>query len=168
MGTVYIHYGNDHFDPCCCGRIRNGSLKPKPLGGFWASREGDEYGWDVWCRQEEYHLDRLKKSFRFLLSEDSHVLELSSEDDLLPLPKKKPWKPKDLAWMDQLQPDEHPTQEQIEEWFRPNFCMLDFEKLVKSGIDAIEMFNASSFMHSLQGWDCNSILIMNPKIVREI
>ena len=43
-------------------------------------------------------------------------------------------------------------------------CCLDFEKLSKD-YDAIEVIDIGKFYWALYGWDCNSILIMNPDIV---
>ena len=47
--TTYIHYGSDHFYPECFIPIRNSEWQPKPEGGLWGSREGDEFGWDCDC-----------------------------------------------------------------------------------------------------------------------
>ena len=46
----------------------------------------------------------------------------------------------------------------------------DFEKLLSDGVDAIELFISDDreLYWSLYGWDCDSILIMNPDVVREI
>ena len=53
---------------------------------------------------------------------------------------------------------------------------IDFEKAVASGIDAIELHisddtgsNISQQLYYLlYGWDCDSILIMNPDIIQEV
>ena len=168
MSIVYIHYGNDRFEPEYFAPVRNNLYFPKPDGGLWASREGDEKGWAAWCRQEQFKTFSLKRSFRFTLATDNRVLTLESEDQLLDLPKKKHWMPKDLQWMYELKPDEHPSPEQMEEWFRRNPCMLDYEKMVKQGLDAIELVNAGAFCDSLQTWDCNCLFVMNPKVIVEV
>ena len=48
-------------------------------------------------------------------------------------------------------------------------CLLDFEKLAET-YDAIEVSISDDFelYYQLYGWDCNSIVIMNPKIIVEL
>ena len=41
----------------------------------------------------------------------------------------------------------------------------DFEELVRNGIDAVELTNCGAFRDSLDIWDCNCILVMNPEII---
>jgi hypothetical protein len=55
------------------------------------------------------------------------------------------------------------------------WCQLDFEKLLERGIDAIELHLSEEDVSnltvveglywSLYGWDCDSILIMNPDVI---
>ena len=49
-------------------------------------------------------------------------------------------------------------------------CFPDFEKLVSDGVDAIEFFisDDNKLYWDLYGWDCDSILIMNPNIIKLI
>ena len=160
---TYIHYGSNEYIPFA--GVRNVREWQKPEGGLWGCREDDPNGWEAWCRKEQYQLKRLKKRFSFTLTEDSCVLTLEKEEQLIDLPKQKPWEPKDLSWMETLEPDQIPTQEQLDEWLRPNWCFLDFEKLAQR-YDAIELINAGAFRSSLNLWDCNCILVMNPNAVQ--
>ena len=66
---TYIHYGSDHFSPQLFIPIRNGDWRPKPAvgTGLWASRVDDEFGWEFWCRENHFNLERLQTSFRFNL-----------------------------------------------------------------------------------------------------
>lgn len=57
--------------------------------------------------------------------------------------------------------DVMPTMDQLKEWFIPNWCYLDFEKLAEE-YDAIELRNSWLFRSSLSTWDCNSILVLKP------
>ena len=160
---TYIHYGNDEYYPFA--GVRNVRNWQKPEGGLWASREGDPNGWETWCRKENYQIHLLEKHFTFSLVDGSRVLMLENEVQLIDLPKQKPWKPKDLSWMETLGPDQIPTMEQMDELLRPNWCLMDFEKLAKR-YDAIELVNAGAFQHSLNLWDCNCILVMNPDAIQ--
>ena len=160
---TYVHFGNNEYIPFA--GVRNVREWQKPKGGLWGSREGDPNGWEAWCRKEHYQLQRLKNHFSFTLTKKSRILTLEKEKQLIDLPKQKPWEPKDLSWMETLEPDQIPTSEQLDEWLSPNWCLLDFEKLAKQ-YDAIELMNAGAFRSSLSLWDCNCILVMNPDVIR--
>ena len=160
---TYVHFGNNEYIPFA--GVRNVREWQKPKGGLWGSREGDPNGWEAWCRKEHYQLQRLKNHFSFTLTKKSRILTLEKEKQLIDLPKQKPWEPKDLSWMETLEPDQIPTSEQLDEWLSPNWCLLDFEKLAKQ-YDAIELMNAGAFRSSLSLWDCNCILVMNPDVIQ--
>lgn len=143
--VVYIHYGHDRFlDP---DPIRNQDYYfTKPKGGLWASRKDDESGWKNWCEKEEFRLDSFDRSFEFKLKDSARILMLDRLDQLDDLPK--------------INNADHPyiKGDTFSE------CCLDFEKLAQE-YDAIELTNVGVFYWALYGWDCNSILIMNPNIV---
>lgn len=147
---VYVHYGHDEFhlpDP-----IRNSNWRNKPIGGLWASRKDDPYGWKSWCEREEFRLHTFDQSFEFTLKDYANILVLSNRDQLDNLPKI----------------DSHGIPELTynkEDW--KSECYLDFKKL-KQDYDAIELTDVGQFYWALYGWDCNSILIMNPDIVEVI
>jgi hypothetical protein len=141
--VVYIHYGSDtYYDPDPV--INRDYSFTKPIGGLWASREGDNCGWKNWCEREEFHLSRLNTNFKFTLKDDARILRIDHEDQLDNLPKLKNYN-KDNEY------DE---------------CCLDFEKL-KQNYDAIEVDITVDYRiyWRLYAWDCNSILIMNPEII---
>ena len=164
----YIHYGADSYDPGRFVPVKNSSWGTKPMngGGLWASRENDPFGWSVWCKENHYSVQSLKQYFRFTVSADSNILTLEDPFQLTDLPKLKPWKPKDLSWMDTIEPGMMPSEEQLMQFYSPNPCYIDFEKLVRSGVDAVELINCGAFQDSLDIWDCNCILIMNPEIIQ--
>lgn len=147
----YIHYGADAFDPKKFLPIKNavwGRNKPES-GGLWASRTDAKFGWKDWCESEEFHLGRLRQKFTFTLSDDARVLHLFSVDDLKKIPKSK----KTL--------------------FHASWIIPDFEKAMET-YDAIELHlseevrddpYADGLYYALYGWDCDSILIMNPDVI---
>ncbi len=55
--------------------------------------------------------------------------------------------------------------EQLREWYVPNWCCLDFEKLAEE-YDAIELRNSGAFADSLPAWDCDGILVLRAEKVR--
>lgn len=148
----YIHYGHTHFDESLFNKIEN---KPfvKPRGGLWASSIDAEYGWKDWCKSEEFGECKDECSFKFKLSDNANVLHLRSVDDLRGLPRNK-----SLVGFDSI-----------------NKYWLDFESILASGVDAIEIHISednseweNSLYYALYGWDCDSILIMNKNIVEVI
>lgn len=98
-----------------------------------------------WCEAEEFGLDRLDRHFLFTLKAGAKVLELNHEDQLDNLPKLEPYNKHDHY----------------------DSCNLDFEKL-SSEYDAIEVTDIGRLYWPLYGWDCNSILVMNPDIVNVV
>ena len=142
--VVYVHYGDDRFRTP--KPVQNREVPfTKPYGGFWASRKDDPQGWKSWCEGEEFWLDKLDRHFLFRLKDGAKVLELNHKDQLDDLPKMAVWKEDDMF----------------------SDCRLDFGRLAQE-YDAIEVTNIGQLYWPLYGWDCNSILIMNPDIVEVI
>lgn len=143
----YIHYGHTKFDKSMFTKIKNVDCSTKPKGGLWASDTEAEYGWKDWCEAEEFRDCKKDDSFSFVLSDNAKVLYINSVDDLKALPK-------------------------ADDKFGMNFSswiLLDFEKLAET-YDAVEVSISSDFdlYYQLYGWDCDSIVIMNPDIVVEL
>lgn len=142
----YVHYGHKEFLKELFQPIKNREMFSKPTGGFWASRVNALYGWKDWCKDNDFRDCREDNCFRFSVSENANVLTINSVDDLKGLPKAKQPVPVESSLWDNY---------------------LDFEQLLLNGIDAVEV-NISSdrdLYMVLYGWDCDSILIMNPDIV---
>lgn len=142
----YIHYGHKEFSKELFQPIKNREMFSKPAGGFWASRVNALYGWKDWCKDEEFGECKEDNSFRFFISKNANILTINSVDDLKELPKaKQPIPTSGTLW------DSY----------------LDFEKILSNGIDAIEVniSSDSDLYMAMYGWDCDSILIMNPDIV---
>lgn len=142
---IYVHYGHKNFDNDLFKPIKNISNFSKPKGGLWASRIDAKYGWREWCNDEEFRKNDEENAFRFTLSDYAKILYIDSEDKLLNLPIQKNCI--------------------IKSW-----KCLDFEELLKNYYDAIEVDISKcwALYNELYGWDCDSILIMNPDIIREI
>ena len=146
--TKYIHYGSPSFQPDKFQPIKNyewGAVKP--IGGMWASPIDAEWGWKQWCEAEEFWLDKLNISFELNLSDDARICHLKSVDDLKKLPERQGL-------------------------FKSTWYCIDFEKAMDK-YDAIELHLSEeveddwlgSLYFKLYGWDCDSILIMNPNII---
>lgn len=152
---IYIHYGADHFDPSKGFPIKNRDTWNKPKGGLWASRIDATYGWEDWCLDEDFRVDSLDVSFQFKLKPGSNVYAISTMHDLERLPKA-----------------------QIDERYAIyDTYYIDFEQCLKDGIDAIELcwygdefklVQNGNIHYALYGWDCDSMVVLNPNIVEEI
>lgn len=140
--STYIHYGSNHFDTTRFRPVLNTSCFNKPIGGLWASSQDTEFGWKEWCLQEAFKTDCLKKHFSFVLKPSAKVLIIKDTDDLKELPRICD----DSFWV----------------------C-LDFEQLAKH-YDAIELklSNCPDLYFALLGWDCDSLLVMNPDMIKVI
>lgn len=142
----YIHYGHKHFDRRRFEPIRNdGYFGVKPDGGFWASPIDAEYGWRDWNEESKFVDCSKKNSFTFSLAPTANVLVIDNKDKLCELPQRP---------SDGVEPP----------WFA-----LDFEAIKNSGVDVIEYVLSSDprLYWALYGWDCDSILVMNPDVVVE-
>lgn len=138
----YIHYGSNEFDINKFEKIKNKEEFVKPLGGLWASRVDINTGWKNWCLNTGFDA-KLDEYFIFSLKEDTKILTIDNNEQLKELPK-------------------------LNNSFEL-YCNLDFEKLSEE-YDAIEVLISKdqNLYFSLYGWDCDSIVVMNPsKIIQE-
>ncbi len=147
---VYIHYGATRFDPLLNFPIENQSCWVKPKGGLWASRKNATFGWKDWCAREEYRDCKDECSFEFVIRDESRIATISTLPQLRRLPRIE--KSRGIL----------------------SSYLIDFEKCVRLGIDAIELCwygqefeNAASgdLYSELYGWDCDSIVVLNPDAI---
>lgn len=139
MSKKYVHYGSTEFYPELVGPIRNQRMFTKPYGGFWGSPVDTDNGWKDWCESERFRKCREEESFVFSLKPEARVLYLREPEDLKGLPTQ--------------------VENEMTTW-----TSLDFERLVEDGWDAVEV-EIGPLWWQLYGWDCDSILIMNPEVV---
>ena len=141
----YIHYGHKYFDIAAFEPIKNMHSMTKPRGGLWASSVKAKFGWKEWNDENEFRECNSEYSFVFTLNSGAKVLTINKSSDLIDLPRGE------------------------NKWGMLSWVTLDFEKL-KEEYDAIEV-NISSddkLYWDLYGWDCDSILVMNPDVVIEM
>lgn len=145
---IYIHYGSTRFDPGKGFPIRNEKNWTKPQGGLWGSRTSAKFGWKDWCIANEFRECDPVNSFEFAMKDESRIIIINTLAQLRRLPKAK----SELV---------------------SSYC-IDFEKCLRLGIDAIELcwygdeyqnFATGDLHFELYGWDCDSILVLNPDAV---
>lgn len=145
---IYIHYGATNFDPSKNFPIKNKRYWCKPFGGLWASRKNATFGWKQWCDREEFRDCEEDNSFEFTLRDENKVMIISTVAQLRRLPKA-----------------EDPI---------ASSYLIDFEKCLHLGIDAIELcwygeeyekIANGDLYFELYGWDCDSIVVLNPDAI---
>lgn len=155
--VIYRHYGMKHFYKDNFIDIQNEDLFTKPAGGLWGSRlnlDSNSTDWKRFCVREDFRLEKLNTYFDFILRDSARILTIKSIDDVIDLPRYE----NELYnnFMKHLNCLDH-------------MCCLDFEKL-KEDYDAIELFISEDYRLkcAFEGWDVDSILILNKDIVKEI
>ncbi len=151
----YIHYGHKHFNKEKFNIVENRLGINKPKGGLWASPVDAKLGWKQWCDDNYFRECDKNNSFAFVLKENANVIHLYSVEDVERL----------------LIKAEKPPFDMFIERFLP-----DFETMKSKGVDAIELHLSEdksgdyfdNLYYKLYGWDCDSILILNPDVVIEI
>lgn len=118
----------------------------KPTGGFWLSVNE---GWERWCEKEEPDWLRGLR-YEFTLKSDASIYWITSDED---------------AW---VLPDNPLMDEYRGEWVFKGMKFIDFENISKR-YDAIGVMIQSGEIsrRTLDGWDCDSMLVMNPSIIDE-
>ena len=151
--NIYIHYGSDKFEKELFMSIVNRNMINKPVGGLWASDIKADQPWEKWCIDNDFRIDKLDKNFKFTLDDSANIVEWTAKADLKQVPTQ------DLSGY-------------LPEYLFDTMGVVpDFEKMVEDGVDAIKL-NLSKgdyeLYYELYGWDCDSILIMNPDIIRPL
>lgn len=143
---IYIHYGNKEFNKNKFNPIKNEEYWIKPKGGLWASPIDALFGWKDWCKAEDFRKCEKENSFSFSLP-SANIYMIDSVDALHSLPIIKNY-------------DNVPIR----------LTVIDFEKCIELGYDAIELSISSDrkLYWELYGWDCDSILVMNPEKIKVI
>lgn len=144
LNVKYIHYGHKRFSLESFQPVKNEPYHNKPRGGLWASPVDAPFGWKDWCEAEEYAECDEANSFTFTLNEKANVYLISFVEEVKAMPS---------------------VECELKSMFLP-----DFEKMLADGWDAIEfrLSEDSELYWALYGWDCDSILVMNPDVVEEI
>ena len=147
---TYIHYGSYKFDINKFNPVINSEWTNKPYGGLWASPvECKNISWYDWCINNDFHTEKLDKSFTFTLKDDSKIFTLSSVYDVVKLYK--------IAGI-------------IPESYRRKYMLatdpFNCVELMLRGYQAIEFeCNNYQMYDAMYGWDVDSILILDPSII---
>lgn len=144
--TIIVeHCGNDHLEPIfsITDNVRGGFHQTS--GGLWTSPVDSVNGWREWCKREDFHIERLEKSFRMEIS-TKHLLVIDSLDDLI---DKMVW-PHILEFDSLCYPFIH--------WDRL-VSMYNGVWVTARGIEEI----IDSYPYKLYGCYCETVLLFNEK-----
>lgn len=150
MRKQYIHYGSSCFNLDIfkekAANPRDNSFMNKPPYGFWASPVGSDYWtWRDWCESEDWHTDRLEKSFKFTLTKKAKILTVRKREDIF-----------------------HYLIESSTLCKKP---ILDFNRIMSEydGMELIHGHDGKNYMdlhyNEFYAWDVDSIVIWNPYII---
>ena len=148
----FRHYGTDNYEETRVKPISNIPCFTKPSGGLWASPiKMDGTAWEEWCEQEDFYTHKLNTYFDFVLHDDARVLQIHTIEQLTEIEKNY------SVITSTIKPDIFPF----------DSYTLDFEAIAKE-YDAIDfrLSNDQRLYWALYGWDCDSILVLNPKAIK--
>ena len=144
-----ITFGMTYFDKKKFMPIKNRHFV-KPWGGFWTAplltQQENYSAWAQWCSTNDFHVERLANAIVFNMSDSARICRIDSLQDLGALP------------------------------MQSNFGITytpDFERIAQE-YDAIYLTSKGeretrwTRPYNLYGWDCESVLILNPDIVTEV
>jgi hypothetical protein len=139
-----IHYGAKKYNKQKFKPISDIPFRNKPYGGLWASPVDPKYGWIQFCLSAGY--GDLSCSFEFEFA--GNVLTIDSEQDIEQLP----WIEIDNVFFVSFQA------------LCQGYFIYDAIYLTAKGEEETR-FSAPK---SLYGWDCESVLILNPDSIRPL
>ena len=167
---IYRHYfrpykKDEKFSYKKFQKIRNWQYPwVKPHGGLWASRLSSTKGWKDWCESED--MDWCGEYFDFYIKDDANVLFLKELSDISLIFTK--YQNYLIQCTENLK-----FKRYLERHLDDNVnlynalipsVVFNFENMLMDGVDAIEV-EIENLYYPLYGWDCDSILIMNPDII---
>ena len=140
-----IHYGSSEYNRKSFRPISDKVAWNKPDGGLWTSPVGSEWGWSDWCKAEDF--GDLSKHFE--LDFFGTVLTIDSVGDL-----------DKFHWFDGGGLPLHVS-----------FTSLCVKPFVYDAIHLTEKGEQATRLTSpkhLYGWDCETVLILNPDSIKQI
>jgi len=147
VNEYLIHYGSNVFNPELILPIENNNWT-KPCGGLWTSPINSNWGWKDWCERENFRECSKENSFTLKLYDWAKTCVINSVSDLKHLPYYS------------------------KSYGKINMRYLNFEKIAKKydtiwltekGLEKTMWSNPN-----LYGWDCETVLILNPKCCYQV
>lgn len=136
------HYGSAEYSPGLFNPISDRRTVNKPIGGLWTSPAVSKYGWLEFCKRESFGSTNVFFDVEFCGS----LFVVDGEKDM----NKLPW---------------------VGGGINP---YISFQSMCLSGFDAIhltakgEQETRCLYPRSMCGWDCETVLILNPGAIKVI
>jgi len=143
-----VHFGSKEYQPHLINPIKNDNWV-KPKGGLWTSPINSNWGWKDWCESENFRDCNEANSFKLKFKNDAKIMLIDSLKDLLNLPKR-------IIDYGNNCKREYPDFELLA-------TICDAIWLTEKGQNETHL----SYPNSLYGWDCESVLILNPECCYE-
>ncbi len=161
---IYVTYGfGNVFDP----NKLNTNLREfigKPLKAWWGSPIDADFGWKEWCENEEFLIDNRYKSLEeyfsdnnkifWTLKDNAKVLMINNINDLNTCIESQ------FIYYDSC------------DYFRHRW---DFYQILRKGYSAIQLNDAaighcfrSTVESIMNGWDCESIVVLDPSMIIQL
>lgn len=167
--TIYIHYGNDHYEKRDVDLSIKDFVKKPKRAALWGSPEEAEFSWKDWSECEQWNLSALEKSFRFKLKGGSKILFIRSEKDIDELDEILKTNTSSIEkYYSRLTPISSVIMSLLGSITPEKYNTIDFAKLQENGIDAVEIEYNGYTHDAFYGWDCDSICVLNPDAIEEI
>lgn len=146
----YRHYGSSEFNLSSFEPISNRQYFVKPIGGLWAeplNPKPSSRGWKDWCEENDFNTDRINEWFDFDLVDSTKVFRIVTENDIYRLNR--------IRCCGFIHHEDSTIFDMEVRW-------INFKRLMDLGYDAVE-FEINDFTYwALYGWDCDSIVVINP------
>lgn len=136
-----IHYGASQYKPELFESISDRVYRNKPHGGLWTSPIGSEWGWKDWSEQNDYG----DLSEHFVVKFTGSMITIDSYKDMLEMP-----------WVSHSGRDFISFQS-----YCPGYFEYDAIHLTEKGEEETRL----SYPKDLYGWDCETVLILNPESI---
>ena len=157
--TIFIHYGHNEFNKSKFQNISNDGAWIKPKGGLWGSPINSSWGWKTWCKENNFQDGDFSIYFEFKLNIIySNVLVINSYGDMLKLP----WK--NVKYSDKIKRIDF---EEINRWYDAIYLTENGQRETHLPKFTVKDYKIDHFKN-LYGWDCESVLVMNPNIIEEL
>ena len=167
--TIYIHYGNDHFEKREVDLRTEGFIIKPEKAALWGSPTDANFSWKTWSEDQQFNLGSLKKSFKFKLKSGSKILFISSKKDVDELDEiLKTNTSRIEEYYSRFTPISSVIMQLLGSITPENYNTIDFSKLQENGIDAVEIEYNKYTHDAFYGWDCDSICILNPDAIEEV
>lgn len=152
----FIHYSSELIEYLEERPYNQENLRwqAKP-NGLWFSVEGEGlgYGWDEWCKREDFLIENLQYSYEITLKSDSAILHLKTPEEIFEFTKKYPCR----------------TRQFDEEWDTYQLNWEEVKKLHQGIIISPYQWPCRLALESswYYGWDCSSGCLWDISCVHE-